>query len=145
MFAGLTIHSFLYITFGKWYNRIKRKSMRIAVLICCTLALALLVSTGLSYTPGISFGVSVTDIDNGVIIQNVGNVACLVFVSSPEGVQQFQLAVGENVTVTGVAQPVDVSLTDDLTTSWADWERMNRIHEEMVKSKYDLSSDFTDP
>jgi hypothetical protein len=145
MFAGLTIHSFLYITFGKWYNRIKRKSMRIAVLICCTLALALLVSTGLSYTPGISFGVSVTDIDNGVIIQNVGNVACLVFVSSPEGVQQFQLAVGENVTVTGVAQPVDVSLTDDLTTSWADWERMNRIHEEMVKSKYDLSSNFTDP
>jgi len=119
--------------------------MRIAVLICCTLALALLVSTGLSYTPGISFGVSVTDIDNGVIIQNVGNVACLVFVSSPEGVQQFQLAVGENVTVTGVAQPVDVSLTDDLTTSWADWERMNRIHEEMVKSKYDLSSNFTDP
>jgi len=133
MFAGLTIHSFLYM------------SMRIAVLICCTLALALLVSTGLSYTPGISFGVSVTDIDNGVIIQNVGNVACLVFVSSPEGVQQFQLAVGENVTVTGVAQPVDVSLTDDLTTSWADWERMNRIHEEMVKSKYDLSSNFTDP
>jgi len=107
--------------------------------------LALLVSTGLSYTPGTSFGVSVSDIDNGVIIQNVGDVACLVFVSSPKGVQQFQLGVGENVTVTGLAQPVDVSATGDLTTSWADWESMNRIHEEMVKTKYDLSLNPTDP
>jgi hypothetical protein len=119
--------------------------MRIAILICCVIALVMLALVGLSHTPGISFGVSVSDIDGGVIIQNVGNVACLVFVSSPEGVQQFQLAVGENVTVTGVAQPVDVSLTGDLTTSWEDWQRMNRIHEEMVKSKYDLSSNLTDP
>lgn len=118
--------------------------MRIAVLICCILALALLALIGLLYTPGISFGVSVSDIDGGVIIQNVGNVACLVFVNLPEGVQQFQLAVAENVTVTGVAQPVAVSLTGDLTTNWEDWQKMHRIHEEMVKSKYDLSSNFTE-
>jgi len=118
--------------------------MRIATLVWCVLALALLALAGLSYTPGTSFGVSVTDIDNGVIIQNVGNVACLVFVSSPEGAQQLEVAVGKNVTVTDVSQPVDVSATSDLTTSWEDWERMNRIHEEMVKSKYDLSSNFTD-
>jgi len=118
--------------------------MRIAILICCIFTLALLALTGLSYTPGISFGFSVSDIDGGVAIQNTGNIPCLVFVSLPQGVQQFQLAVGENVTVTGVAQPVDVSATSDPTTSWADWERMKSIHEEMVKSKYDLSSDLTD-
>jgi hypothetical protein len=118
--------------------------MRIAVLICCILALALLALIGLSYTPGTSLEVFRTELDNGVIIQNVGNIPCLVFVSSPEGEQQFELAVGENVTVTGVAQPVDVSATGDLTISWEDWERMKMIHEEMVKSKYDLSSNFTD-
>ena len=119
--------------------------MRIAILICCILGLALLALIGLSYTPGTSFGVSVTDIDNGVIIQNVGNIPCLIFVSSAEGVQQFEVAVGKNVTITDISQPVDVSATGDLTTSWADWERMKRIHEEIVKSKYDLSSNLTDP
>jgi len=119
--------------------------MRIAVLICCILALAMLALMGLSYTPGTSFGVSVTDVDNGVIIQNVGNVACLVFVSSPEGVQQFEVYVGKNVTVTDVSQPVDVSATSDLTTSWADWERMKKIHEKWAKIKYNLSSNLTDP
>ena len=47
--------------------------------------------------------------DNGVIIENVGNVACLVFVSSPEGEQQFELAVGESTTVTGITEPIGVS------------------------------------
>jgi len=53
--------------------------------------------------------ISVTEVDNGVMIQNVGNVACLVFVSSPEGEQQFELAVGESVTVTDISQPIEVS------------------------------------
>ena len=83
--------------------------MKIAILICCILALALLVLIGLSYTPGTSLEISVTEVDNGVIIQNAGNIACLVFVSSPEGEQQFELAVGKNVTVTGISQPIDVS------------------------------------
>jgi len=39
----------------------------------------------------------------------VGNVACLVFVSSPEGEQQFELAVNESVTVTNISQPIEVS------------------------------------
>ena len=119
--------------------------MRVAILICCILALALLALVGLSYTPGISFGFSVSDMDGGVVIQNTGSIPCLVFVSVPERVQQFQLAVGENVTVTGVAQPVDVSGTSDLTTSWEDWQRMKTIHEEMVKSKYDLPLNLIDP
>ena len=119
--------------------------MKIAILICCILALALLALIGLSYTEGISGGVSVADIDNGVIIQNVGNVPCLIFVSSPEGVHQFQLAVGENVTVTDITKPIDVAATSQMTISWEDWERMKRIHEKWVKIKYDLSSNFTDP
>ena len=53
--------------------------------------------------------ISVTEVDNGVMIENVGNVACLVFVSSPEGEQQFELAVGESVTVTDISRPIGVS------------------------------------
>ena len=64
---------------------------------------------GLSYTAGNSLEVSVTEVDNGVIIHNVGNVACLVFVNSLEGEQQFELAVGGSVTVTDTTKPIDVS------------------------------------
>jgi len=119
--------------------------MRIAILICCILALVFLALLGLSYTSGTSFEVSVTDIDNGVIIQNVGNVACLVFVSSPEGEQQFELAVGENVTVTDITKPIDIAATSEMTISWEDWENMKKAHEKWVKIKYSLSSNFADP
>lgn len=83
--------------------------MKIVVLICCSLVLVLLALLGLSYTPGTSLEVSVTEVDNGVIVQNVGNVACLVFVSSPEGEQQFELAIGKNATITCISGPIDVS------------------------------------
>ena len=73
--------------------------MRIGILICSILALAILVLTGLSYIMGIPAEVCVTGIDNGVIIQNVGSIPCLVVVNSLEGEQQFQLAVGANVTL----------------------------------------------
>jgi hypothetical protein len=43
------------------------------------------------------------------MIENVGGVDCLVFVSSSGGEQQFELAVGQNTTVTGVSQPIEVS------------------------------------
>ena len=118
--------------------------MKIAILTCCVLALVFLALAGLSYTPGISGGVSVTGIDNGVTIQNVGNVACVVFVSSPEGEQQFELAVGKNVTVTDISPPINVSAASP-PISWEDWERMKRIHEKWVKIKYNLSSNLTDP
>jgi len=110
-------------------------------LICCILVLALL---GLSYTPGTSLEISVTEVDNGIIIQNVGNVACAVFVTSPEGEQRFELAVGTNVTVTDISQPIDVSAASP-PISWEDWEKMKKTHEKWVKIKYNLSSNFTDP
>ena len=80
--------------------------MKATFLICCILALVLV---GLSCAPGATLEISVTEVDNGVMIQNVGNIDCLVFVSSPEGEQQFELAVGENVTVTDISQPIEVS------------------------------------
>lgn len=64
---------------------------------------------GLLYAPEATLEISVTEVDNGVMIQNVGNVDCLVFVSSPESEQQFELAVGESVTVTDISQPIEVS------------------------------------
>ena len=73
--------------------------MRIAVLVCCILGLAILALTGVSYIMGIPSEVRVTGIDNGVMIQNVGSIPCLVVVNSLEGEQQFKLAVGANVTL----------------------------------------------
>jgi hypothetical protein len=119
--------------------------MKIAILTCCVLALVFLALTGLSYTPGTSLKISRTELDNGVIIQNTGNIPCLIFVSSPEGVQQFQLVVAEKVTVTGITKPIDIGATSEMTISWEDWERMKRIHEKWAKIKYDLSLNFTDP
>ena len=80
--------------------------MKATFLICCILALALL---GLSCAPQATLEISVTEIDNGVMIENASNVDCLVFVNSPEGEQQFELAVGESVTVTHLSQPIEVS------------------------------------
>jgi hypothetical protein len=87
--------------------------MRIAILVCCILASAILGLTGLSYIMGIPSEVCVTGIDNGVIIQNVGSIPCLVVVNSLEGEQQFQLAVGANValvTISRITSPIN-SLT----------------------------------
>jgi len=89
--------------------------MKAEFLICCILALALL---GSSCAPEAALEVSVSDdtisvtatlIENGVMIENVGDVDCIVFVSSPEGEQQFELAVGESITVTGITQPIQVA------------------------------------
>jgi hypothetical protein len=43
------------------------------------------------------------------MIENVGNIDCLIFVSSPEGEQQFELAVDESATVTDISQPIEIS------------------------------------
>jgi len=76
------------------------------LLLSCILVLALI---GLSCTPQTTLEISVTELDNGVMIENVGTVDCFVFVNSPEGEQQFELAVGQNTTVTGTSQPIEVS------------------------------------
>jgi len=80
--------------------------MKSTFLICCVLALVLV---GLSCEPEGTLEISVTEIDNGVMIENVGNVDCTVFLISPEGEQRFELNIGENVTVTDISQPVEVA------------------------------------
>ena len=57
--------------------------------------------------------ISVTEVDKGFTIWNVGDVDCLVFVNSPEGEQQFKLAAGQNRTVTGISQPIEVSAVSE--------------------------------
>lgn len=90
--------------------------MKATVLICCILGLAL---SGLTCTPGDSLlisvaedalSVSVTDVDGGIVIGNLSTGACIVFVSSHQGEQRFELAAGESVTVTGIARPIEVGV-----------------------------------
>jgi len=80
--------------------------MKTKFLICCILLVSLL---GLSCAPEARLEISVTELDNGVMIENVGNVDCTVFLTSPEGEQRFELNVGENVTVTDISQPIEVA------------------------------------
>lgn len=84
--------------------------------MCCVLALALL---GLQCTPGDSpsisviedeLSVSVVELEDGVIVTNVSEVACIVFVRSPEGEQRFELDVGESVTVTSITKPIEMKV-----------------------------------
>ena len=66
--------------------------MKATCLICCILALALL---GSSCAPEAKSEISSTEVETGVMIKNVGDVACIVFIGSPDGEQQFELAVPE--------------------------------------------------
>ena len=62
------------------YNFIRRRSVKRAFLICCIVALALV---ALSCTPEITLEVFISETDNGVTIENVGNVAALSLSRSP--------------------------------------------------------------
>ena len=79
--------------------------MKKAFLICCIAALALI---GLACTPEAALGISTTAIPDGVVIENTSNVDCIVFITSPEGEQQFELAIGRNVTVTDISRLIEV-------------------------------------
>lgn len=82
---------------------------RLVTIVAIAILLVGLALLGLSCVPQATLEISVTELDNGVMIQNVGNVGCLGFVNAPEGGQQFELAVGENVTITEISQPIEVS------------------------------------
>lgn len=81
------------------------------LLFVVILAIFLVVSLplGLSCALDTELEISVADLNNGVMVENVGGVDCLVFVNSPEGEQQLELAVGQNKIVTGMSQPIEVS------------------------------------
>ena len=83
-------------------------------MIFCIAALA---SINLSCTSQSTLEVSVDEADNGVVIENVGDVDCIVFVTSPDSDQQFELAIDESVTVVDVLQPIEVSAVSLANTS----------------------------
>ena len=121
--------------------------MRIAILTCCILALAMLALIGLSYTPGFAAEVSVTGIDNGVIIQNVGSHPCLVIVNSLEGEQQFELALGANVTLvtlSNITTPFNVGAFGSAVVR-VDLVHLFKPADGWPGIKYNLSSSLTDP
>ena len=60
--------------------------MKKAFLISCVIILALV---GLSRTPDTTLDISVTETDDGIVIENTSGVDCVVFVSSPEGEQRY--------------------------------------------------------
>ncbi len=82
---------------------------RLVTAVILAILLVGLVLSCLSCAPQATLGISATELDNGVMIKNMGDVDCLVFVSSPEGEQRFEPAVGQNTTVTGISQPIEVS------------------------------------
>ena len=59
--------------------------------------------------PESTLEISVTELDNGIKIENKGSVACLVFVSSLDGEQRFELAIGQDIVVTDITKPIEVS------------------------------------
>jgi hypothetical protein len=80
--------------------------MKATCLICSILAVTLV---GLSCVPEATLAVSVTEIDDGIVIENTGTADCIAIVTSLEGEQRFELSVGQNVTVTNISQPIEVS------------------------------------
>lgn len=80
--------------------------MKFAYLVCCILVIA---SVGLSCAPESILEISVVEIDNGVVIENAGTTDCIVFINSLEGEQQFELAIGDSITVTDISQAIEVS------------------------------------
>ena len=81
---------------------------RSTAVVTVAVSLIILILLGLSCVLQDTLDISVTELDNGVMVKNLSNVDCLVFVNSPQGEQQFELAVGQNTTVTRVSQPIEV-------------------------------------
>lgn len=82
-----------------------------AIIVACVVVIAvvvIMVLPKLTPTPDLKIGVSVAELHDGVMIGNVGDVDCIVTVTSREGEQQFELAGGESMTVTGMTQPIEV-------------------------------------
>jgi hypothetical protein len=106
--------------------------MKAIFLICCILVFVLL---GLSCAPETKLEISVTEVDNGVIIQNTGTVDCIALVTSPEGEQQFELAVGEGITFTDIMEPIEIAAVSLLLAKLGGFgEDMENNRQQYLKS-----------
>lgn len=80
--------------------------MRLIIIVVAILAFALL---AFSYTPQATLEISVTELSHGIKIDNMGNVACIVFVNSVEGQQRFELPTDQSIVIIGITKPIAVS------------------------------------
>jgi hypothetical protein len=106
---GLFVHVFAIELTDGIINHEEVEGKRLVTVVIPVILLVGLILFGFSCAPQATLEVSVTELGKGVMIENVGSVDCLVFVTSAEGEQQFELAVGQNRTVTGMSQPIEVS------------------------------------
>jgi lantibiotic modifying enzyme len=75
--------------------------------LLCSIAVLALVS--LSCAPEARLEISANEVDNGIIVENLGSVACIVYVKSLDAEQEFELAVGESRLIIDLAKPIEVS------------------------------------
>ncbi len=90
-----------------------KMSIKVPALICLVLTASLGLGCPPDAEPRItvteeSLAIRVTEVEGGITIENQSGVDCIVYVRSPEGEQQFELAVGEVITVTGITAPIEV-------------------------------------
>ncbi len=78
----------------------------ILVAIAIALVLALIVTL---YPSNNVLEISVSQLDNGIKIDNLGNIDCLVFINSPDGEQRFELAIDQSLVIMNISKPVEVS------------------------------------
>ena len=89
--------------------------MKATFVICCIRAVALAsLSCAPEAAPSIlvtedSLLISVTEVDGGIIIENLSSVACIVFVDWPDREHRFELAVGGSATVSETTKPIEVA------------------------------------
>ena len=87
------------------------KAALVAVCFLCVLVMGAQCPPGDGVTVTIddeAIGLSVVEVDGGIEITSTSEIAVIVFVTSPEGEQQFDLDIGESVTVTGITTPIEV-------------------------------------
>jgi len=97
-----------------WLTMYHEVLMKATLLICLVLAALLGLSCPPQAGPRISVSedslhISVTEVEGGILIKNQSGVACIIFLRSAEGEQEFELAAAESVTVTGITEPIRVS------------------------------------
>ena len=90
-----------------------RMLTKATVLICLVLVALLGSACPLDGGPRISVSedsleISVTEVEGGIRIENLSGIACVIFVRSPKGEQEFEVAAGESITVTGLTTPIEV-------------------------------------
>ncbi len=60
-----------------------------------------------------AIGILVAEVEGGIEVTNTSTIAVIVFVRSPEGEQQFELDIGDSVTVTGITEPIEVTVVGE--------------------------------